>query len=149
VGKTSLGSRCENRARACLSALPSELRRTLEKKKSVFSSKFQAFFLGRRHDRWTLSLPNLISSEFLSWKTNQQNKIRISQEVNTSLDIYILYVSGEHVRVWEPDGSVSGGFPNSYSLRLDWFPLTGQSDKRLNGSLTLNRLDGFPNPGEP
>jgi hypothetical protein len=53
------------------------------------------------------SLPNLISSEFLSWKTNQQNKIRISQEVNTSPDIYIIYVSGEHVRVWEPDDSAS------------------------------------------
>jgi len=53
------------------------------------------------------SLPNLISSEFLSWKTNQQNKIRISQEVNTSLDIYIIHVSGEHVCVWEPDGSAS------------------------------------------
>jgi hypothetical protein len=53
------------------------------------------------------SLPNLISSEFLSWKTNQQNKIRISQEVNTSLDIYIIYVSGQHVRVWDPDGSAS------------------------------------------
>jgi hypothetical protein len=96
------------------------------------------------------SLPNLISSEFLSWKTNQQNKIRISQEVNTSLDIYIIYVSGEHVRVWEPDGSASGGFPNIYSLRLDWFPLTGQSKQEVEWFPHLVQTELVPpSYGEP
>ncbi len=78
--KPPLGCLCEIRTRACLTASQCTTiwaTRTLEKKMRFLPVHFQlAFHEGVMTDE--PSLPNLISSEFLSWKTNQQNKIRIS-----------------------------------------------------------------------